>query len=260
MSGLRIVLGDFAIPIPWREACKGIYFVKGLDYVPVRSANENASDMLLGMDGTHSELIEWTAQSSVPVVIWNDEWPRALWNEQLLLAERLAPDPPLLPNSFDDRVRMFGLANELMGEQGLLYNSRYFMSGPVIESLPDGAPERELFAFFGRKYGYSDKALAGATERLVDILAMLDAQLASQRARGHRYLIGTSLSALDIYWATSCAFFDPLPEELCPMATAFRMPLLYGLPNKAIGQALTRALRAHRDFVYDTHLELPIVF
>ena len=25
MSGLRIVLGAFAIPGPWHEACKGIY-------------------------------------------------------------------------------------------------------------------------------------------------------------------------------------------------------------------------------------------
>lgn len=260
MSGLRIVLGEFAIPIPWREACKGIFYVKGLEYVPVRSANEGAADMQIGMDGTQSELIAWTGQASVPVVAWNDERPRTLWNEQLCLAERLAPDLPLVPTSMEDRIRMFGLAHALMSEDGLLYNSRHFMSGPMIDSLPEDSPERELFVFFGRKYGYSDAALAGATSRIVDILGTLDTQLRAQRKRGSPYLLGEQLSALDIYWATSCGFLDPMPEDRCPMLSAFRKPLLYGTPNLAIDRALTSALRAHRDFVYEEHLELPIVF
>ena len=83
MSGLRVVLGAFTIPGPWHEACKGIYYVKGLSYTPVRSSNEDASDLLLGMDGSQSELIEWTAQSSAPVVIWNNERPRAPWHDQI---------------------------------------------------------------------------------------------------------------------------------------------------------------------------------
>ncbi len=260
MTGLRIVLGDFAIPIPWREACKGVFYVKGLAYTAVRSADEGALDIQLGMNGTHSELVAWTAQSSVPVVIWNEERPRALWNDQLLLAERLAPEIPLIPTEVEERARMFGLAHEIMGGNGLLDNSRHFMSGPVIASLPDDSPDRELFEYFGRKYGYTDEALAGATARIVGILGALDAQLSAQRARGRRYLVGEHLSALDIYWAASCAFFDPMPEALCPMATAFRVPLLYGTPNSEIERALTNTLREHRDFIYDKHLELPVVF
>lgn len=166
MSGLRIVLGAFTIPGPWHEACKGIFHVKGLAYTPVRSANANASDLQIGMDGSQSELIEWTAQSSAPVVVWNDERPRSLF----------------------------------------------------------------------------------------------DAQLAGQHARGHRYLVGEALTALDIYWAASCGFLDSMPEDRCPMCTDFRAPNLYGTPNDAIERALTPSLRAHRDFVYEQHLELPIVF
>lgn len=67
MSGLRIVLGAFAVPGPWHEACKGIFHVKGLDYTPVRSADEGASDALIGMGGSQSELVAWTAQSSASV-------------------------------------------------------------------------------------------------------------------------------------------------------------------------------------------------
>jgi len=83
MQGLRIVLGAFTLPGPWHEACKGIFHVKGLAYTPVRSSNANASDLQIGMDGSQSELVEWTAQSSAPVVVWNDERPRSLWNDQL---------------------------------------------------------------------------------------------------------------------------------------------------------------------------------
>ncbi|MGR8920105.1 MAG: hypothetical protein ACU85V_10820, partial [Gammaproteobacteria bacterium] len=68
MSGLRMVLGAFAVPAPWHESCKSIYYVKGLEFTPVRSANEGASDLQVGMDGSQSELVEWTAQSSAPVV------------------------------------------------------------------------------------------------------------------------------------------------------------------------------------------------
>ncbi len=260
MSGLRIVLGAFTIPGPWHEACKCVFHVKGLDYTPVRSANEGASDGQLGMDGSQSELVAWTAQSSAPVVVWNDERPRSLWNDQLYLAEQLRPEPALIPDVLEERMRMFALANELMGEGGLLYKKRHFMSGPALEELPTDSPTRALLAFLGRKYGYSEEALAGATGRIVEILGAMDAQLTAQRARGKRYLIGDRLSALDIYWATSCGFLDPMPEDRCPMCTAFRDPNLYGVPNDAIGRALTGALREHRDFIYEQHLELPIVF
>lgn len=260
MSGLRMVLGAFALPAPWHESCKNIYYVKGLEFTPVRSANEGASDLEIGMNDSQSELIEWTAQSSAPVVIWNDERPRSLWNDQLFLAERLSPEPPLIPTATEDRIRMFGLANELLGENGLLYTKRFFMVGPQIDALPEDSPMRGLLAFLGQKYGYSEELLATATDRVVGILDTLDAQLAAQRSAGKRYLIGDQLSALDIYWASSCGFLDPMPEDRCPMFTEFRTPLLYGCPNADIDAALTNALREHRDFIYEEHLQLPMVF
>jgi len=260
MQGLRIVLGAFTIPGPWHEACKGIFHVKGLAYTPVRSSNANASDLQIGMDGSQSELVEWTAQSSAPVVVWNDERPRSLWNDQLYLAERLQLEPALIPPVPDDRVLMFGLANELMGEGGLLYHKRHFMAGPFVDSLPTDSPQRALMSFLGRKYSYSAEALGRSTGRVVEVLGLLNVQLARQHARGRRYLVGGSLSALDIYWATSCSFLDPMPEDRCPMCTDFRAPNLYGTPNAEIERVLTPALRAHRDFVYEQHLELPIVF
>jgi hypothetical protein len=44
------------------------------------------------------------------------------------------------------------------------------------------------------------------------------------------------------------------------MATDFRHPHLYGTVNDDIDRVLTAPLRAHRDFIYEMHLQLPIVF
>ena len=34
MSGLRLVLSNYAIPGPWREACKSVLQIKGRPYTP----------------------------------------------------------------------------------------------------------------------------------------------------------------------------------------------------------------------------------
>jgi len=258
MSGLRIVLGAYPIPGPWREACKGVYHVKGLQYVPVRTGDEGSSDLALGMGGTQTELIEWTGQASAPVVVWNDERPRSSWIDQLNLAERLAPNPPLIPAQVEDRVRMFGLANELLGENGMVWAKRLLMVDGPLKSLAADDPQRGFWTFLGEKYGYSPAAAERAAQRIEAVVTAVASQLASQQALGRRYLVGDRLSALDVYWAACCAILAPMPPERCPMADAFRG--IYGNTDSRIDKALTRELRAHRDFIYDAHLEIPIVF
>ena len=49
-----------------------------------------------------------------------------------------------------------------------------------------------------------------------------------------------------------------MDEQRCPMATDFRA--IYGQLDEPGRQALSDALLAHRDFIYDEYLELPIVF
>ena len=258
MGGLRVVLGAYPIPGPWRESCKGILWVKGLKYTPVRTANEGASDLAVGMGDSQSELIEWTGQASAPVMAWNDEKPKSTWIDQLNLAERLAPTPSLVPAKVEDRALMFGLANELLGENGMIWVKRLLMVHGPLSTLPADDPQREFWIFLGDKYGYSPAAAEAAALRIRDIVAALDAQLARQAAAGRRYLVGDTLSALDIYWAACCAILAPLPPDQCPMADAFRGA--YGNDDPRIAAVLSPALLAHRDFIYKTHLEFPIVF
>jgi hypothetical protein len=232
--------------------------VKGLKYAPVRTGNEGASELTMGMSGTQSELVEWTGQSSAPVVAWNDERPRSSWLDQLNLAERLAPEPPLIPADVDERARMFGLANELLGENGMVWVKRLLMVDAPLKSLAADDPQRAFWTFMGQKYGYSPAAADRAAQRIEAIVTAFAKQLSSQQARGKRYLVGDRLSALDIYWAACCAILDPMPADRCPMADGFRG--VYGNTDPRIDKALTRELRAHRDFIYDEHLEMPVVF
>lgn len=258
MSGLRIVLGAYTDPGMWREACKGICHVKKLDYVPVVTASAGRADTEFGLDGADRELFEWTAQSSAPVMVWNDERPRSTWIEQLYLAERLAPEPALIPSRAEDRVRMFGLANELCGERGFGWMGRLMLVDMGMEPLAKDGPEYAFWRKFGQKYGLDAAELAAAPGRMAEIMTLLDGQLAAEQAAGRRFFVGSALSALDIYWATFLGLIDPLPEEACPMASFFRP--LYTNEHPVVRGALTPRLREHRDFIYREYLELPVVF
>src|SRR5262245_2383787 len=249
MSGLRLILGAHTIPGPWREACKGIFYVKKIPYTPVASA---------GQDGSDRELREWTAQTSAPVAIWNDERPRSTWIEQLFLAERLQPNPPLIPANIEDRVSMFGYINEIAGQNGFAWSKRLTMiHGTVTNPKTDDAT-RAFWLKFGTKYGYSAEAAEAAPTRMVEVLRFLGTRLDQQKAQGSKFFIGNQLSALDIYWAAFTALIQPLPPELCPMATAFRA--FYTEKNPTVTSAVSPALLEHRDFIYREYLELPIVF
>ncbi|HEY6353442.1 MAG TPA: hypothetical protein VIY30_03050, partial [Burkholderiaceae bacterium] len=96
-AGLRMVVVG-GVPSPWGEAAKGIFHIKDLPWVAVRLAYDSDA------------LKQWAGQRSGPVAIYDDERPRAGWAEILLLAERLAPAPALLPADAAERAQVFGLA------------------------------------------------------------------------------------------------------------------------------------------------------
>ena len=53
--------------------------------------------------------------------------------------------------------------------------------------------------------------------RSAQILSAFHRQLEAQRKRGSRFLVGDSLSAVDLYWAVFAALIQPLPDNLCKM-------------------------------------------
>lgn len=248
MSGLRLVLTT-GVPGPWGEAAKGVFYVKEIDYVPVRQTASEANETL----------VAWTGHRNAPQAILDDEPARIGWEEILMLAERMAPEPSLIPGDPRDRVLMFGLAHEICSEDGLGWNRRHQLLAPML-SAPDADtnPAMAGTRILGRSYGFRPEALARADERIVQILGVFSEQLAQQHAAGREYLVGDTLSAVDIYWATFAAMIRPLPAELCPMPDFMRTA--YGTLPPAVTPAVDEALLAHRDLVYERHLQLPLVF
>jgi glutathione S-transferase len=241
LPGLRLVLSA-GVPGPWGEAAKGLFRVKRIPYARVRQ--------LAG--GSNEALRAWTGRDDAPVAVWNDEPPRHGWAEIALLAERLAPEPRLIPDAVEERVVLFGLGRELCGELGLGWCRRLML----VRDLTSAAPDLPIARYLAGRYGYSREAAEAAPARIAAILRAFAAQLAAQRARGHRYLVGEALSALDVWWAAFAAMIEPLPPELCAMRPEVRAS--YRVRDPVVLAAVDRELLAHRDLVYREHLELPV--
>jgi len=242
--GLRLVLVR-GVPSPWGEAAKAILQVKKLPFVRVAQQP----------GGPNAELLEWTGQTSAPALAFGDERPRTGWAEILLLAERLAPEPRLVPAEPAERARLFGLVNELAGELGFGWCRRNDGIHQAAQNLPAG-PLRDGALAFGRKYGYRPEEAELYRRRVREVLTLFTELLRDQRARGARFLLGGSLSALDLYWATFAALLAPLPRDLCPMDDG--MHAFYTLRDPTQRAPGDEILLEHRDAIYRDFFELPV--
>ncbi|HET7526561.1 MAG TPA: hypothetical protein VFK10_11520 [Burkholderiaceae bacterium] len=240
-GGLRMVVVG-GMPSPWGEAAKGIFHIKRLEWSAVR------------LDYDSEPLKQWAGQRSGPVAIYEHERPRSGWAEILLLAERLAPTPSLLPADAAQRALMFGLAHEICGEAGLAWSRRLQLVHAGLSGIGGFAPR--VAQYLAKKYGYSPAAGAGAGARVAQLLTMLATRAQAQRAAGSRYLVGHSLTAADVYCATAMALWRPLPHEQCPMDAASRAAVQWR--DEQSDAALDPILLAHRAMMYAEHLELPL--
>lgn len=239
--GLRMmVVGQ--VPSPWSEAAKGIFHLKRLDFAAVRLAYDDTA------------LQAWAGQSSAPVVVFEREPPRSGWAEILMLAERLEPNPPLLPSDPLQRARALELADRLCGPGGLGWSRRLQLVHAGLNGK--GGFSVRVAGYLGRKYGYDPASAEATDQRVRQLLNDFADVLRTQHAAGHAYYLGDAFSAVDIYAATVMGLFRPLPHDVCAMAPALR-PALEWL-DEATAAALDPALLAHRDLVYQRHLQLPL--
>ena len=241
--GLRLVVTR-GIPGPWGEAAKGILHIKRIEHLRVSQYAGEANEAL----------VAWTGINSAPIAVWNDEPPRAGWEQILLLAERLQPAPPLIPTHEEQRIRMFGLAHELCSEDGFGWNRRLMFFAQRRDATGD-AVDDVGYRRMSAKYGYG-REVQDARARLIAILHALSATLLAQRAAGARYYIGDRVSALDVYSACFMAMMEPLPQDACAIPPSLRAA--YEQRDPAILGAADPILLEHRDFMYATHLETPL--
>jgi hypothetical protein len=246
LSGLRLAVTAH-VPGIWSEAAKGLFDAKKIPYVLVEQV----------VGGENRALKEWTAQTSGPVAVWNDERPRSSWLELIYLAERLGPEPALIPSKLEDRVLMFGLCNELAGDHGFGWNMRLIAMHKAMADPKATEYQNQVVPVMAKRYGYDAESVDPARRRMIAIVARLKEQLEHQNAAGRTFLVGERLSALDIYWATFAGAIDPLPPDLCPSLPP-QMRAGYTDPElKTLGGP---ALFALRDRVYRDYLRLPMDF
>lgn len=229
------------IPSPWSEAAKGILGIKRIPLKGVRYTPGNA------------ELNNWTGCHNAPVLKHNDEAALTGWADILVFAERIAPEPSLIPADPEQRALMFGLAHELMGTDGLCWLRRLQIvhGGKQMQGRP-----RQHADYIGSKYGYAADDVARGHQRIIALLNLFAGILNKQTAQQQDYYLGPEPSALDIYSAAAMALFSPLPEADCPMDQGTRMA--FSMMDKVTAKNLDPVLLAHRDRMYREHLALPL--
>jgi glutathione S-transferase len=241
MRGLRLVLLR-GLPSPWSMAARAVFEICGVPYVKVWRAPDDPPALLR----------EWTGQESFPAAMYADERPRTGWAEILLLADRLRTGASLLPADARERALALGLCHELCGELGLVWCRRLLGMAPRLAESPRD-PHVLHYAYW---YGSGPLPESAARARVIEVLALLADQLGRQRAAGSRFLVGKALSAADVHWAAASNVISLLAQEKLPLDPAVRAG--FTTDDRAILAALDPALLAHRDFVVEGWLKLPL--
>lgn len=237
--GTRITVAP-GFPALYAEALRNIAYIKGIDFVPVQHVNMGI-DKNTGKD-RQARLYELTAQTSLPVMWHDTERPRSSWIEQLALCERIGKPgtPSMIPADYGLRAEMFGLCAVILGEDGLLWNRRLRADSALA-----------------RKYGYSPEASAASEGKVVAIVKLIADRLESQAANGSKFLVGSSLTAADVYMATMSYNIVLPSEELLPKTKQNHvMQLMFGNLSPAVAAVVDKSrIVQHRDYIIKTFCE-----
>lgn len=241
--GLRLAL-TMGVPGPWSQAAKYLFEYKNYPFIAVGQKGAQANP----------ELFAWTGHRNAPVAVYEDEMPRVGWYEIVMLAERLAPEPRLVPTASSPRAEMFGLITEMASEGGLAWQRRLAIIDVMRAAITDPAA-RQLPDTLADRYGYDSTAAANANAVCADILAMLAGKLEAQAAQGSDYFVGDEFTAADLYWACFSQLVAPMAADLNPMPERLRGP--YTAPKTL---TIAPILLRHREAMYQRHLSLPLDF
>jgi glutathione S-transferase len=239
--GLRMVVVG-GVPSPWGEAAKGILHIKRIPFAAVRLVYDSDA------------LRKWAGQLTGPVLIRDDDAPRAGWAEILMLAESLAPSPALLPLEPNARGHALSIADKICSQGGLAWTRR--LQAVDFGLRGAGGFSERIAGYLGKKYGYDPTQAARYGPRVRQLLGELASALREQRAAGKSYYLGDVLSAADVYSATCMAVFNPLPHGQCAMDPGIRAA--FEFLDAETAAALDPVLLEHRDMMYARHLELPL--
>ena len=229
----------------YSEALKNICFVKKVPLIRALHPFMGV-DQKTGKD-RQAKLYELTSQTGLPTMFHDEEQPRNVWIEQLALAEKIGATDSLalIPDSFKLRAEMFGLCAIVLAEDGIVWNMRILNDNPLA-----------------RKYGYSEAASSDALSKIAEGITLLDSRLEAQAELGSRYLVGDTLTAADIYWATMSMALVPAPPEIMPRTRQNKGLLAWFEQNSKVPEiaaALTERIEDHQRYILKTYCETPAV-
>ena len=237
-EGLRIVLVK-GFPSPWGQAAKAMMEYKELSYTVGALEARQDNDLI----------VRWAGVNSAPVVAWNHEAPINRWDDILLLLERLAPEPALIPEDLPTRAQLFGLGHAICGELGFGWNRR-------LHGIQVGVEAGIEPGSFGDKYGYNKTDGEQAEQKSIDFLRHLANILKEQIQAGSTFILGDSLTALDFYWAAFSNLAKIQSAEDCPLDPEIRSR--FERVSPAVLQAIDPILIEHRDRIMREHFRLPM--
>ncbi len=240
LSGLRLVLVK-AMPSPWSLAARAIFDIKNIEYT--------AAAQYVGQE--NPELMAWSGHSNAPVVAYNDERLIHTPESIILLAERLNPKPQLIPTDSAQRAWMFGLLREIVGENSLAWFRRIAAFGMSGNADPAEG--------MNHKYGYRDDQFEIADQACANVLKLISNTLKDQHTSGSEYLVGDSLTAVDIYAAIFLAIMvKPEDNGLIPLPEMLFK--IYGQSCEAIDSAFDNALNDYRKRILEQHVNTPMEY
>jgi glutathione S-transferase len=114
----------------------------------------------------------------------------------------------------------------------------------------------------GQKYGYTDAASSTAPAKIAEVIGIIDRRLQKQAEQGSRYLVGETLTAADIYWATMSMCITAVPPEIMPVTEQNQGMLKFFAANSnipIIAEVLSPRIEEHQRHILQTHCETPAV-
>lgn len=239
---LPVLVAVLGVPSPWGEAAKGMLYIKEADY------------LALPFDGNDDDQTKLTGADSAPCLLIPGHKPFLSSLDIMLAIDHHLEGPDLLPRDPMDRAIALGFAHEIFGTHGLSWMRR-------VSLIHDGLAENggfplPLAQYLAPKYGARHVTKETADKRAVDILTLFSDRLISQQSIGSPYIMGHTVTAVDIYLATAMALFGPLSQDQCPMHPKMRAAFSSPVPQEA--KSILPRLLDHRDRIYDQHLEQPL--
>jgi hypothetical protein len=237
-TGTRIVVSSL-VPSPWSEATKGMLHMAAIPTLVVRR-------------GVDKDAIDaWTGIDNVPALFHDREPIRTNWAALVAFVDRMAPGL-MLPAHLEGRADVMGALDVIAGEGGIGWNARLAMIDAGIATNGGTGFPLPVAKFLAKRYGHSAGAVDAARTRITTQLAFIASKLHGE------YFGGSAPNALDVYSATFLTpIAAPISEAECPGLIP-PLRVAFASAHAAFGSLVPASLLAHRERMFERHLQRPI--